>query len=70
MKPLVERLRGSLAEEHYNGTIRCAALVERLNLERQEAADLIEELQARAAREDGRSERQHGYVPDSLPDRT
>ena len=41
---LVSRLRESLAEYHYCGDIRCAALVERLNLERQEAADEIERL--------------------------
>jgi hypothetical protein len=45
---LVSRLRVSLADDYYCGNIKCAALLERLNLERQEAADEIERLKDHA----------------------
>ena len=47
MQPLMQRLRETLAERYYRGEITSSALTERLNLERQEAADEIERLSAR-----------------------
>ena len=47
MQPLTQRLRETLAERYYRGEITSSALTEQLNLERQEAADEIERLEAR-----------------------
>ena len=54
MEPLTTRLRESLADSFYAGDITSSALTERLNLERQEAADVIERLEARVQELEGR----------------
>jgi hypothetical protein len=50
MEDITKRLRESLADAYYAGEITSSALTERLNLERQEAADLIERLQKKNER--------------------
>ena len=50
MEDITKRLRESLADAYYAGEITSSALTERLNLERQEAAELIERLQKKNER--------------------
>jgi hypothetical protein len=54
-KDLVSRLRKSLADDYYAGRITSSALTESLNLERQEAATMIERLSERLAELEARS---------------